>query len=78
MKYRCQNCDFETEEEDDLHFIEDLSERVYVGEIFPAGQCPKCGSLIEAFDEEVCTPGNLFYMVELLRKNGYTVTENAK
>lgn len=41
---RCQNCDW-TGPFDDTLSIVDVEHRVTPGEIVPAGECPKCGSL---------------------------------
>jgi hypothetical protein len=43
-RYRCQNCEQEWGL-NDLHEITHLSERVEIGEVMPAGQCPDCGAL---------------------------------
>lgn len=40
----CDDCDW-TGKGTDLDLISDFEERVSSGEIVPAGQCPKCGSL---------------------------------
>lgn len=44
MKCWCQNCVW-TGSQVDCKPIENLTQRVAVGEPMPAGQCPKCGAL---------------------------------
>ncbi len=42
--YRCQDCEQEWGL-DELHEVRHLSQRVEIGEVMPAGQCPDCGAL---------------------------------
>lgn len=48
----CQNCDWQGESEE-LHYIENMQERVAPGELAPEGQCPLCGALVAVADEAV-------------------------
>lgn len=50
--YRCSDCQW-FGEADELAPLEDIEQRVSVGEFHPAGQCPACGCLIEACDCDV-------------------------
>lgn len=73
--YQCGNCDFETDDADDLNLIEDVHVRVESGEIFPAGECPDCGCLVSGGDRDVIDAGNVPYIIGLLERQGYTVTK---
>ena len=44
MKVQCQNCDWRGPN-DECEPIHDIFERVGVGELMPAGECPRCGAL---------------------------------
>lgn len=67
-QYACDDCEFVGTLED-LDPIDDLEERVAVGELMAAGQCPDCGSLISVEDADVpsYTVDN---MIELARERG--------
>lgn len=48
MKCKCDNCDWEGEQEQlgcQLADIPDLEDRIEPGCEVPAGECPKCGCL---------------------------------
>ena len=48
--YACQNCDFVTQDRDQLLPIRDIHQRVEPGERMPAGECPECGALCQLED----------------------------
>ncbi|MHB8742800.1 MAG: hypothetical protein ACYC9L_06695 [Sulfuricaulis sp.] len=52
-QFECGNCAWKGTASQ-LHPIDDIGQRVSVGEIHPAGQCPQCACLIEAPDK--CVP----------------------
>jgi len=45
MIYVCDNCSSEWTK-DDLDVVDNIEDRVMPGEPMPAGQCPKCGSVL--------------------------------
>lgn len=45
MKVRCDNCEWKGEREETIE-PSDLFERLDIGGIVPAGECPKCHSLV--------------------------------
>lgn len=47
----CGNCDWRGPMAD-THEIENIDQRVYAGEIVPAGQCPECGALVHLVNRE--------------------------
>lgn len=66
--FRCENCDFETDDEHDLDQITGgLFERVSAGEIYPAGQCPECGALCHICSKQVRLLDAAPEMIEVLR-----------
>ena len=48
--YACQNCNFVTQDRDQLAPIRDIHQRVEPGERMPAGECPECGALVHLED----------------------------
>ena len=54
----CGNCGLYWEENElkDIWQAEDLHERVYPGEEFPAGECPSCGAFCHLVDPNPPTP----------------------
>ncbi len=44
--YKCPNCEW-TGAEKDADPIQDIHARLEPGDIYPAGECPKCGALVE-------------------------------
>lgn len=75
MKYQCDECNYETDNIDDLDEIQDLQQRVSVGEIYPAGECPKCGALVGAADADVIAGTTLWHVANVMRDLGWTVEE---
>jgi len=70
----CSNCEWEgppSEVED----LKDPNERLYPGEIVPAGECPKCGCTAHV-KEKVKTPAELFeefvVAIRALKDAGWT------
>lgn len=61
---RCQNCEWEGDDDDTLP-VKHLLQRVSPGESFPTGECPECGALCEPADEREPTDDELY--------NGYGV-----
>lgn len=54
MLYRCNNCDWKTDELEDVDpVICDIWERVLPGEIMPQGSCPECRCLVHRHDEDL-------------------------
>ncbi len=53
--HQCQNCD-SVWDDDEIHDIRDLTQRVSPGEPYPSGQCPDCGSLCQAIVAQADTP----------------------
>lgn len=72
-EYKCENCDWTGGLSDLKWPIEDVLDRVGEGEIMPAGECPECGSLMHR--DEDFWDCNTHYVVDGLRKRGYTVIE---
>jgi hypothetical protein len=56
--HECPQCNW-TGTMDTIDYLHDMYERVAPGEIHPAGQCPECGALIEATDEDIREAGNV-------------------
>jgi hypothetical protein len=50
--HECEDCDWKGPQYD-MAPIDDMCERVQTGELHPVGQCPECGSLIGATDDDV-------------------------
>ena len=73
MKYTCDECKYKTDDIEDLEEIQDLQERVSVGEIYPAGECPECGALVGAADADVASGTTLWHVANLMRGMGWTV-----
>jgi hypothetical protein len=72
-RYQCDECDYSTDDAEDLDELSNLYERVPAGCIMPAGECPECGASIYS-DLDVVENGNLVYFAQLLRQYGYAVT----
>lgn len=70
-RYAC-DCDWEGTV-DDMDLIDDADERVCMGELMAAGQCPECGSLIEVDDADV--PDYVLRQVaDIMRQRGWAVS----
>ncbi len=53
---RCDNCDWTGTSKDLNEWISDIQERIYPGEIVPAGECPECGAcahVVKALDDSI-------------------------
>lgn len=50
--YKCEECGWVGSIEE-MDAIDHLHERVFAGELLPAGQCPDCGALIDCDDEDI-------------------------
>lgn len=50
--YSCGNCDFQTDNIDELDDIQDFAERHTPGDTVAHGQCPDCGALCFEHDPE--------------------------
>lgn len=50
--YTCGECNW-TGTHYEMHSVKDINDRVMVGELMAAGQCPECGSLISVDDQDV-------------------------
>ena len=44
--YRCGNCDYATDDRDDLSPLADLELRIESDDIMGAGECPECGAMV--------------------------------
>lgn len=64
MKYYCWNCNEYTDKQPPQH-IDDVLDRVEPGEVFPSGQCLKCGALVYS-DEIKESPAFNFSASELI------------
>jgi len=64
--YRCGNCEYATDDRDDLPPLADLELRIESDDIMGAGECPECGAMVfdttgrnhrasECFDELVAS-----------------------
>jgi hypothetical protein len=54
---------------DEMVCIDDVEDRVGVGELMAAGQCPDCGSMFSVHDDEV-PYYTIMQCVEIAKKNG--------
>lgn len=50
--YECDTCEFKGFI-DELDDIDEVLERVLIGELMAAGQCPECGALMSVHDNDV-------------------------
>lgn len=50
--YRCNNCDFQTDEHEAFPDVENLRQRLEPGDIMPSGQCPECGAFVHEYTTE--------------------------
>lgn len=71
--YECGNCGEETHDAD-LNWIRDIQQRVEAGELFPRGECPECGALVDCPDDEI-PEHTIAAIVSILRDRGYTIEE---
>ena len=74
MLYRCNNCDWETDELEDVDpEICDLHERVLPGDIMPQGVCPECRCFVHCYDpdflEKMAAPELLSALKTLMPAN---------
>ena len=72
--YKCDGYDGETDctwqgRQEQMANIVDLDERVAVGELMAAGQCPNCGNMFSVHDDEV-PYHTIMHCVEIAKKNG--------
>jgi predicted RNA-binding Zn-ribbon protein involved in translation (DUF1610 family) len=75
-EYTCEDCDWSGTLED-MEQIQHVDERVSVGELMAAGECPDCGALIGVDDADV-PEHTLLAVSYIMRARGWTVTEPAK
>lgn len=67
---RCEDCDW-TGSTGDLPPLTDIFERVLSGELYPAGQCPVCGSAVHC-DADVADT-TLEAVAAIMRRRGWLV-----
>lgn len=74
VTYLCLECGYSTTDPMDLLVPRDHEMRVSPGEIEPAGECPKCGALVECPDEDI-PEHTLEALAGVMRARGWTVVE---
>jgi len=74
-RYRCECCDFGTDDISKLSGINDIYDRVDVGSVMPAGECPECGAIVDGGDQDLVDAGSLHWIAAAMRRLGYTVIE---
>ena len=74
--YRCDNCRA-TWSQAELKLIEDLHQRVDIGGVVPAGECPTCGALCYRVDQDAFQTAHQRRIEEFMKLAGQEVPEKA-
>ena len=67
--YACSECEFTTDDDDDLVEVSNFSVRVAAGEICPAGECPECGALVHLINQKTEAMAHAMEMLGELNAN---------